>query len=203
VKKVKRKAILFLSLAFLMLFAAAAPALATSSTMGIYAQGYVGVTVSPNEFTFNDILYIINSTGASYLYGAPYPLGNSISSLSTGYGTLNLTSLTGTEILQSVDTYAAGTVEGIVIAKFTGGGLYIYNGSTFTCTLAGKKMTLTHGDKFGGLLWTATTIKQGTSASLAGFMTMGTSLGVFVTKVIVGDPAVNNTDVALETGMYK
>jgi hypothetical protein len=201
---VKRKAILVSSLAFLMLFAAAAPALATSSTMGIYVQGIVSVTVSPGkEFQIGDTLYIINMNGTAYLYGAPYPLGNSISSSVISSGMLNLTSLTGTMISSSVDTYAAGTVGGILILKFNGAGLYIYNGSTFTCTLAGKTMKLTHGDKFGGLLYTATAIKQGTSEGLTGFMTMGTATGVSISQVIVGDPAVNGTDVVLETGMYK
>jgi len=189
-------------LALLMLAVAVAPVLASPPPKGTYTQVIVDHTVVDGKETLTgDVLHVRGGIGECYLYGGPVSLGNPISSSYTANFELNLASLTGSGIGHVTDTYAAGTVEGIIYLRFTGGGPYVYMGPTFTFTLGGVTATVTTGDVFGGLLYDIMSVKHGTD-DLAGFTLKGTATGVTIYQVIVGDPNMVGMGLSLETGRY-
>jgi len=178
----------------------AAPVYASPPTTGIYTQAIVDHTIDPGEeFQTGDILHTRGGISEDYNYGGP--LGNSISSLGVANGVLNLVSLTGTSVGHGVATYAAGTVERTLNVKYTGIGLYVYLGPSFTFTLGEVTATVTTGDRFGGVLYDFMAVKHGTD-DLAGFTSKGTGSGVAIYAVIVGDPDMVGMTINLETGTY-
>jgi hypothetical protein len=204
VREVKRKILLrVLVFALLMLFPAIAPVFAAPPTKGTYTQVIVDHAIDPGEQNFQtgDLLHVRGGIGECYLYGGPSSLGNPISSSYTSLFQLNLVSLTGTGIGHVTDTYAAGTVEGIINMKLTGGGSYVYMGPTFTFTLGGVTATVTTGDVFGGILYDIMAVKHGTG-DLAGFTLKGTAAGISIYGVIVGDPNMVGMNLSVETGRF-
>jgi hypothetical protein len=200
--KKKILVITLLAMAIFMLFPTIAPVFAGPPTKGTYTQVVVGITIVPAEqFLTGDIVHIRDGVGESYIYGASFPLGNPISSFNTARGQLNIVSFTGNWIGHTVDTYASGTVEGIINIKFNGAGAYVYMGPTFTFTVGTVTATLTTGDVFAGLLYDLMAVKHGTG-DLAGFTTKGTSSGISISQVIVGDPNMVGISLDFETGTY-
>ncbi len=197
-----RKTFLISIQMLLMLLSTTAPAFATPPQKGLYTQVIIDHTTVPGEdFATGDVLHLRGMIGECYLYAVSFPLGNSISNSYTGRGQLNLVSLTGSMIGHSLDAYAAGTVAGLLNIKFTGGGVYVYTGPTFTFTLGGVTATLTTEDMFAGLLYEGFAVKHGTG-DLAGFTMEGTATGVTIMDVIVGDPSLVGFGLSLETGRY-
>jgi hypothetical protein len=116
-------------------------------------------------------------TSISYVYGSPW--GNSLSgSGTTIYFKLDTVSLTGKSIDTVVDTYAKGTVVGVVFNEINGAGSYTYLGPTFTFTLDGKSGTITQGATYIGGLISGFAIKHGISGELKGLSTVESYTGV-------------------------
>lgn len=198
----KKVAVAVLAMALLIPMLLAVPVMAAPPTKGTYTQVIIGLGVSaPKEWLTGDVLHAIGGVAEYYIRGAPFPLGNSISSSTTSNFELNTVSLTGNFLGHAVDNFAAGTVEGTLNAKFSGGGVYVYLGPTFTFTLGTKTATLTTGDVFGGLLYDVLVVKHGTG-DLAGFTIMGTSEGVSISAVLKGDPNMAGLSLDFETGTY-
>lgn len=128
-------------------------------------------------------------------------MGNSISSSTSSNFELNTVSLTGNFLGHTVDTFAAGTVEGILNLKFSGPNVYVYLGPTFTFTLGTVTATLTTGDVFAGLVYDVLVVKHGTG-DLTGFTMKGTSKGILISAVIIGDPKLAGFGLDFETGTY-
>lgn len=194
----------FLCLAglFLTLVMLAAPVMAVSATKGTYTQVILSqVVFNGDNFMTGDIVHMRNKVGEGYAYAVSFPLGNSLFASDTGGGQLNLVSLTGNYLAHTLDTYTAGTLEGAINIKFTGGGVYVYTGPTFTFTLNGVTGTLTTGDMFGGLLYEIMVVKHGVG-DLAGFTLNGESSGISIQAVIIGDPTLMGMNVDVETGTY-
>jgi hypothetical protein len=197
IKKFLCLAGLFLTLAIL-----AAPVMAVPATKGTYTQVILSqVVFDGDNFMTGDIVHMRNKVGEGYAYAVSFPLGNSLFTSDTGGGQLNLASLTGNYIANTVDTYAAGTLEGTINIKFTSGGVYLYTGPTFTFTTNGVTGTLTTGDIFGGLLYEIMIAKHGIG-DLAGFTLKGESSGISIQAVIKGDPTLMGMNVDIETGTY-
>ncbi len=190
------------ALAAVCLLATFSPAFAAPPTKGTYTQVIIGHAVVPaKEWLTGDILHSIGGVGEYYIYGAPFPLGNSISSSASSNFELNIVSLTGNLLGHAVDNFAAGTVEGIINAKFNGPNVYVYLGPTFTFTLGGITAKLTTGDTFAGLVYEVLVVKHGTG-DLTGFTMKGISKGISISAVIIGDPKMAVFGLDFETGTY-
>lgn len=196
----KKVSSIVLMMSLLMLFSAV-PVFAAPPTKGPYTQIIVDHSLGSTEFWTGDVLHIRDAFGECYLSGAPFPLGNSISSSYVARGDLHTVIGVGGYMGHTVDTYAAGMVEGIINIKFTGFDAFVYTGPPFTCILSGVDYTVTTGDVFVGLLYDVMAVKHGTG-DLAGFTLKGTSTGVSIVSVIVGDPDMVGINLSVETGRY-
>lgn len=195
----RRNSILICSLAFLMLLMFVAPVFACRETQrerGTFEQGIVQVNTSPGtQWTTGDILHMKDGTSISYLCGSPW--GNSLSGTGKTIAfELDTVSLKGNSLSSVVDTYATGTVKGIVFSTMNGAGQYIYLGPTFSFVLDGKTGTVTHGATYIGALLNGFAIKYGTNGNLRGLQTWETFTGVNVkvgplAGVIIIDNTVN------------
>jgi len=162
-----------------MLFAAAAPVFACSPENGTFTQYIFGITTNPGTArTEGNVQCVTDFSFISYLYGAPW--GNSISSLMKGCYEINTVSLTGNMVAFAVDTYAKGTIQGVIIDKFDGLGMYTYNGPTLTFALNGVTYTVTQGMVVFGLLDNSFAFKHGTTGWLRGVSTTETTEGVTI-----------------------
>jgi hypothetical protein len=82
---------------------------------------------------------------------------------------LDLSTYTGNMIAHTVDTFADGTMEGIIVAKFTGIKAFTYNGPTFSFDLGnGFVGTVTNGRTYTGLTYEGIGVKHGVSGELDG-----------------------------------
>lgn len=178
------------------------PVMAVPKTKGLYTQVILSqVVFNGNNFVTDDLLHIRNRIGQGFSYQISYPLANWISSSDVGNGQLDLISLTGDYVGQTIDTFENGDLEGIISIKFSGPGIYTYMGPTFTFTLNSITRILTTGDMFGGLLYELMAVKHGTG-DLAGFSAKGTSSGISIQGVIIGDPNMVGISLDVETGEY-
>ena len=185
------------------ILSAAVPVFAVPPTKGSYTQTVIDHGLGGTEFWTGDVIHLRDAFGECYLYGDPFPLGNSISSSYTAKLDLNTVHGGGRYIGHVVDTYTAGRVEGIIlILDFTGFDVFLYTGPTFTCTLSGVDYTVTTGDMFFGLNYEGgKAVKHGTG-ELAGFTMRGTFTGTSILEVIVGDPNMLGMGLSYETGTY-
>ena len=168
----------------------------TQRERGTFEQGIVQVNTSPGtQWTTGNILHMKGGASISYVYGSPW--GTSLSGTGKTIAfELDTVSLKGYSVSSIVDTYAAGTVKGMVFASMNGAGQYIYLGPTFTFTLDGKTETITNGATYIGALLNGFAIKYGTDGSLRGLQTWETFTGVNVkvgplAGVIIIDNTVN------------
>lgn len=175
-----RKTFLIPIIALLMLLSMAAPIMAVPPTRGTFTQGIVHVELSPGTaFIRGDVLHVRGSTAESYLYGAPW--GNTLAGMSiTTHMKANLVTWTGSVILQTVDSYDAGTVKGSVKIKMIGVGPYTYMGPTFSFEVGEVSETVTNGETYFGVLFTGFAVKHGISGGLKGLETKETFTGVMV-----------------------
>lgn len=176
----KKRIFLTLTLVAAILVLAVPPVFATKPTMGTFTQGIVQVSVSPpDKFTTGDIVHASGGTSNSYMYGAPW--GNSISSVSTSI-TQQYSTVThvGSTIGHTVDTYAAGVVEGRVNAKLLGLGSYTYTGSSFSFSVGGRTGQVVSGATYFGVLLSGNTVKHGISGELDGLVMHESATGVII-----------------------
>lgn len=166
------KKILIPVIAFSMLLLMVAPIMA-GRTKTPYTLGLVGWSVDPGTWVLraNKIMHNRGGTGAQNIYGSPWGDGTSES---TGIQNNNIIDITGSGMGHVVDTYATGTIEGILNYKITGLGLYTYEGPAFTY----EGVNVEAGDTFFGFLFSGIVVKHGTSGELEGLQTRGTFMGV-------------------------
>ena len=199
--EVKRVAVVVLAMALLMLCTAFAPVFAAPQPHGTFEQ--VIITLGggeAEEWLTGDVLHQRGGEGTAYLYGAPFPLGNSLSAEYTNIGQLNVADLTGSFVGHTTaDNFAAGTMVGSFVMKFTGMGPYVYTGPTFTFELGGMEKTVTSGHVFFGLLFDIQNYRKHGVGDLTGFVTKGDGPGVIV--VNPADPMVG-FGVSVVTGTY-
>jgi hypothetical protein len=166
--KLKTKTIKLLipTLALLILLAIASPALACKQNP-TYTLGSISYPDpnNPGTIAFNGNIETIKgsvSTGTDY----GYPWGSDSVRQVTD-SVIDLTTLTGTATSCIHKTFHEGNLEITTNNKLTGGGLYTYNGPTFTAS--GKDaqgnsipVTIADGAQFIGLLISGTGIGHGT-----------------------------------------
>lgn len=174
------KKVLIPFLALTMLLLMVTPTMAVSPTTETFTQVTVLVSVDPGkQFMTDDILHIKGSISAVYHYGGPW--GESIAAQSEANTVeLNTVSVTGSALLQTLDVYAAGTLEGIANTKIIGAGPYIYLGPTFTFTVGGRTGTVTHGAVYIGALMEGFVVKHGVSGDLKGAVMKARFSGVII-----------------------
>lgn len=174
------KKVLIPFLALTMLILMVTPTIAVSPTTGTFTQVTVLVGVDPGkQFMTDDVLHIKGSTSAVYHYGGPW--GESIAAQSQAITVeLNTVSLTGSALLQTLDVYATGTLEGVANAKIIGAGPYIYLGPTFTFTVGGRTGTVTHGAAYIGALMEGFIVKHGVSGDLKDAVIEASFSGVII-----------------------
>lgn len=181
--------ILVFSIALLMVFVASAPAMACTQTPkhGSFTWYGIGVGTSPGTsyVDSNNVMHQTGATGKWTEFGAPWG-GGVTTNTETNYITLNLETLTGSDVSPSVWTYpGAGVTHGIVFVKFNGLGLFTYNGPDITA----YGITVHHGDMLFGLQTSAVATQFGTSGTLRGiYMITESSVGVTVSNPITGAP---------------
>jgi hypothetical protein len=183
VKDLRRKLILICPLVILMMIMFIAPVLACGERQhqrGTFEQGILQYNTSPGtQWTTGNILHMKNGTSISYVYGSPW--GNSLSGTGKTISfELDTVSLKGNSVSTAVDTYAGGTVKGMVFANMNGTGPYTYLGPTFSFTLDGKTGIVTHGATYIGALINGFAVKHGTDGNLKGLWTWETFTGVNV-----------------------
>jgi len=168
-----------------------------------YEMGLVGWVVDPGTpfVSADKIVHDRGSTGAQNLYGTPWGDGTAAS---TGIMNLNMMDGTGSGMGHVVDTYTAGTFEGIMNYKVNGMGMYTYNGPTIIY----EGLTVEAGDMFFGTLFSGFIVKHGTSGSLDGLQMRGTMMGVSVidtteiTEVPPNPDVLFGKNLVWETGVY-
>jgi len=172
----KKVQILFIALTMLLLMVT--PTMAGLPTTGTYTEVTVLVGVNPGkQFMTGDILHIKGSISAVYHHGGPW--GECITAQSEANTVeLNTVSITGRAILQTLDVFTAGTLEGIANTKIIGAGPYHYLGPTFTFTVGGRTETVTHGALYIGALIEGFVVKHGVSGDLKGAVIKATFTGV-------------------------
>lgn len=161
--KMKRMMILVLPLALVMLFAAAAPALACKPQQGTFTQTGIGHAISPGTVTVDtsNVQHVRGSHGEITFFGSPW--GTAVAS-TTNNVDLSLTSFTGTGYSTAVFDYKTGVAWGVVFLTFNGLGLYTYNGPTITA----YGLTVTHGQKIFGVLFSEVGGAFGTKGNMKG-----------------------------------
>jgi len=175
-----KKVLLLLPLAFLMLFAGAAPAFAGFPTHGSFGQiiTSVGLSGVGTTITKGNTEYGFNMADTDFIYAPLSFLGNSISSGDTLSWELNTVSFTGYGVMMTTDVYASGMVKGVGTFEFDGIGAFVYSGPSFgPVVVGGVSVTVTPGTYFG-LLMSGSAVKHGVSASLKDYMTYEPWTGV-------------------------
>jgi len=126
------------------------------------------------------------------MFAVPWGDGTSLTS---GIMNYNMETLNGGGLGKTVDTYADGTIEGTINWRWTGAGLFVYGGPTFTI----DGVTVEAGDMFGGLQLSGIAVKHGTSGVLEGLQMRGTFVGVVIMN---GPLALVGKMLSWETGTY-
>lgn len=190
--KMKRMMILVFPLALVMLFAAAAPALACKPQQGTFTQTGIGHAISPGIVTVDasNVQHVKEGHGEITFFGSPW--GTAVAS-TTNNVDLSLTSFTGTGYSTAVFDYKTGVAWGVVFLTFNGLGLYTYNGPTITA----YGLTVTPGQKIFGVLFSEVGGAFGTRGNVRGIneiIESGTGVSITVNGVLM--------DVISETYSY-
>ncbi len=200
----KKVTVVLVAMALSMLCTAVVPVFAAPQSHGTFEQ--VIITRGEGDvkkWLTGDVLHQRGGDGTAYLYGSPFPLGNSLSAEYTAIGQLNVADLTGSFVGHTTaDHFAAGTMVGSFVMKFTGLDLYVYKGPAFTCTLGGKELTLAPGDMFYGALFDIHNYRKHGIGDLTGFVTKGEATGVMIGAVVAGDPDMFDLGLTVVTGTY-
>ena len=178
------------------------PAIAKQSKP-TYSFGLLGWNTDPGKewVSGEKIAHDRFGTGAQNIYGSPWGLGTAVS---TGLNNINNYDVTGMGIGHTVDTYATGTIKGIINYKVTGIGPFFYQGPTFTY----MGVDVETGDMFIGVLFSGIAVKNGVSGELKGVNMRGNMVGVVVLADMDGAPPFGNPpelwdlNLVHETGTY-
>ena len=166
-------ALIALALGLLMLFAAAAPAMACPTERGTYARWEIAIHTSPGtEVVTDGVLHVQGETGSITAFGAPW--GPETIVVTNQNYELDLTTYTGHGSYTFVGTFATGTVEGIAFFSFSGLGAYTYNGPD----ISAYGHTATTGSTYPGVLTSDVTLDHGTSGALKGLNEITCDKGV-------------------------
>jgi len=150
-------------LALVMLFATAAPAMACKPQHGTFTQTGIGMGTSPGTVYVdaNNVQHAIGAHGEITFFGSPW--GTAVAT-TTNNVKLSLTSFTGTGHSAAVFNYKTGVAKGVAFLTFNGLGWYTYNGPTITA----YGLTITHGQKIFGVLFSEVGGAFGTKGNLRG-----------------------------------
>jgi len=169
-------------LAFVMIFAAASPALALPTKAETFTAGSIAPTLSPGTVTVTDnTIDLKDKVIQLHFSGSPWGTGTATETLDAK---IDATSLTGTGIGSAEETFASAKAEGIVIYKFNGPGPYTYEGPTMTVGTT----TVTHGSIHGGLLVSYEGVLYGTTNAGKGLLIKVEGTGVVISS---GDYGIN------------
>jgi hypothetical protein len=174
VKKVKKKVTLIvLALGFLMLFAAAAPAMASSpDTKGTYTAFTICVPFRPGTTTWvvdHTVETITDLMSHVYEFGGPW---GPVTGVLTSSCVFDVSTFTGYAWGQFVMTVGTSTGQGFEVAKFTGPGSYTWYGPPVD--------GIAYKASFLGALYTGISVDHVTSGTLLGLEEMSTFTGVLV-----------------------
>ncbi|MEJ2241261.1 MAG: hypothetical protein P8Y18_03855 [Candidatus Bathyarchaeota archaeon] len=186
-----------LALSMLLLFVS--PIMA-SRTRNTYTLALVGWTEVPgsDKLSANKIMHTRGGIGNQIIYGSPWGDGTAES---IGVMNFNIIYFTGTGLEHAIDSFTAGTFEGLVNYKITGFGIFTYDGPTFTY----EGVEVEAGDQFSGILFSGIVVKHGTSGDLDGLQLRGNMYGVAVADipdVWVNPPELVDNNLVYETGYY-
>jgi hypothetical protein len=199
VKKMKMKRIMILvtSLALVMVFAASTPALACGPHHETFTWTGIGIGTSPGTVSVtNGVQHVTRSTGEWTYSAAPWGT-KAPTATNTQYFTLNLNTLTGTDIAPGVWTYpGAGVTNGVAFLKFNGLGLFTCNGPS----VSAYGYTATEGQTYFGLLNSVVATQFGTSGTMRGLYAITESSN----GVTVSDPTTHAPmySISVETWTY-
>jgi len=158
----KRKIAMISTLTLLILFVVAAPVMASQPklTFNNTNISYPDPDNPGSQFIKDNILHVRNHGTVMQVVDSPWGVITTTSSI--GNSEMNLISFTGNGVTHSSWTCSAGSYEGTAVVKFTGLGLWVFDGTPFTATTnSGGTYYVDVGTKFVGVTFTGQFVGHG------------------------------------------